>query len=143
MDKNCTRICRNKHYWICNGNLESRLPVCNNEDDLNCFNEAFDAVHQGILIKPCTKVQYKVVEDLYPHPVDEVEFVFHFTKPPLATVKEEYVIYDFVAMISAVGGTMGLCTGFSFMTVTNWLLNYIVSGFHFMNNQRRNRFKIH
>ena len=137
MDKNCTRICRKKHYWICNSNLESKLPVCNNEDELNCFYEAFDDVHEGILMKPCTKVQYQVVEDLYPNSLDEVEFAFHFSKPPQIKVKEEYIIYDFVAMVSAVGGTMGLCIGFSFVTVSNCLLSYIELGIHFSNKLQK------
>ena len=33
---------------------------------------------------------------------------------PKVHVKEEYLIYDGVAMISAIGGTLGLCIGFSF-----------------------------
>ena len=32
----------------------------------------------------------------------------------MAKVKEEYLIYDTVSMISVVGGFMGLCVGFSF-----------------------------
>ena len=42
--------------------------------------------------------------------------------PPLMTVKEEYVIYDAVAMISAIGGTMGLCIGFSFSDCSSLLI---------------------
>ena len=45
-----------------------------------------------------------------------------FVAPPLVTVKEEYVIYDAVAMISAIGGTMGLCIGFSFSDFSSLLL---------------------
>ena len=29
-------------------------------------------------------------------------------------VKEEYLILDFVAMVGSVGGTLGMCIGFSF-----------------------------
>ena len=45
--------------------------------------------------------------------------------PPLVTVKEEYVIYDAVAMISAIGGTMGLCIGFSFSDISSLLIRCI------------------
>ena len=45
--------------------------------------------------------------------------------PPLVTVKEEYVIYDAVAMISAIGGTMGLCIGFSFSDFSSLLIRCI------------------
>ena len=33
----------------------------------------------------------------------------------MSKVNEEYLIFDAVAMISAIGGTLGLCIGFSFM----------------------------
>ena len=42
--------------------------------------------------------------------------------PPKVTVFEEYLIYDFVTMISAIGGTMGLCVGFSFFDIMGLLL---------------------
>ena len=38
-------------------------------------------------------------------------------------VFEEYLIFDLVAMISAIGGTLGLCTGFSFSGVAGTMLN--------------------
>ena len=40
----------------------------------------------------------------------------------LAKVKEEYLIYDTVSMISVVGGFMGLCVGFSFYETSGTLL---------------------
>ena len=54
-------------------------------------------------------------------------------------MKEEYVIYYFVAMVSAVGGTMGLCIGFSFVAVSNCLLNYIELGIHFISKLKQNQ----
>ena len=41
------------------------------------------------------------------------------------SVKEEYLIYDMVSMISAIGGTMGLCVGFSFRECIDILLDYL------------------
>ena len=43
-------------------------------------------------------------------------------------VKEQYVLYDGVAMISAIGGTMGLCIGFSFNDTINFLLSIMEVG---------------
>ena len=40
-------------------------------------------------------------------------------------VKEEYVIYDFVGMISSLGGNLGLFIGFSFFDAFCWLLDLI------------------
>ena len=74
--------------------------------------------------KPCTKLQYKqdASTDVYDYyddainnvPKNQVKFGIQFVNPPRVSVKEEYIIYDSVAMISAIGGTMGLCIGFSF-----------------------------
>ena len=44
--------------------------------------------------------------------------------PPKMTVHEEYLIYDLIAMISAIGGTLGLCIGFSFASITSTTLGY-------------------
>ena len=52
--------------------------------------------------------------------------------PPLVTVKEEYVIYDAVAMISAIGGTMGLCIGFSFLDLARLCLEYLEDGSYYI-----------
>ena len=43
-------------------------------------------------------------------------------------IYEEYLIYDLVSMIGAIGGTLGLCIGFSFNDVCNFLLNHLESG---------------
>ena len=133
MNKNCIQPCRRDNYWICNKELESVLPVCDSEENNLCFENAEGIkvkdqeknTINNILIKPCTKLQYKVDEDTYSYAMDQVEFVFHFTKPPMTTVKEEYLIYDLVAMISSVGGTLGLFTGFTFLEMGNWLVKLL------------------
>ena len=45
------------------------------------------------------------------------EFELGFNEPAEVLVKEEYIIFDGVAMISAIGGTLGLCIGFSFLEI--------------------------
>ena len=40
-------------------------------------------------------------------------------------VKEEYLIYDILALIGAVGGTMGICIGMSFADLFRYLFNSI------------------
>ena len=40
-------------------------------------------------------------------------------------VKEEYLIYDILALIGAVGGTMGICIGVSFADLFRYLFNSI------------------
>ena len=40
-------------------------------------------------------------------------------------VKEEYLIYDILALIGAVGGTMGICIGVSFADLFRYLFKSI------------------
>ena len=49
-------------------------------------------------------------------------------------VKEEYVIYDFVGMISSIGGNLGLFIGFSFFDAFCWLLDLIQKWISNMNS---------
>ena len=48
--------------------------------------------------------------------------------PARVKVKQEYLIYDTVSMISAIGGTLGLCIGFSFREVSGVVLGYMEVG---------------
>ena len=41
------------------------------------------------------------------------------------TANEEYLIYDLVAMIGAIGGTLGLCIGISLKDMARVLLRFL------------------
>ena len=41
------------------------------------------------------------------------------------SVDEEYLVFDAVSMVSAIGGTMGLCIGLSFTGFASTILRYI------------------
>ena len=43
-------------------------------------------------------------------------------------IKEEYLIYDMIAFISSVGGTLGLCVGFSFYNFGSSVFEWIQRG---------------
>ena len=92
------------------------LPLCTDEIQTKCFQESFHSAMQFIesYSGPCTKLEYQVsslIESLGQS--NEAKFSWSFD-PSKVTVHEEYLIYDFVAMISAIGGTLGLCIRFSF-----------------------------
>ena len=120
MENNCSKICRDKRFWICNPDLEKVLPICASITGLRCFVQAKHLAEKNApLPKPCTKLHYTLTESLYPqsrHP-DEVRFELLQTIPPRVTVKEEYLVYDLVSMIGAIGGTMGLCIGLTYNVV--------------------------
>ena len=44
------------------------------------------------------------------------------------TVYEEYYIYDAISMVGSVGGTLGMCIGFSFTGIISFLTNILQQG---------------
>ena len=63
--------------------------------------------------------------------LNETEFEIKCAEPEGVAVKEEYVIYDLMAMISAIGGTLGLFVGFSFTNVSRLIfesIEFAISG---------------
>ena len=54
-----------------------------------------------------------------------VQINYYFAKPLVAQVYNEYIIFDTIGMIGAVGGTLGLFIGFSFNNVIDYLLGYL------------------
>ena len=63
------------------------------------------------------QLQYKTETDSWPlenEAKNEAELIVDFVSHFKVQVKEEYFIFDLVSVISAIGGTLGLCTGFSF-----------------------------
>ena len=87
--------------------------------------------NKDIILRPCVKIEYEThVSDQTPtHNNQSVQFWMTFSHPPKVRVKEEYLLFDMVSMISAIGGTMGLCIGFSFGDVTKWIVAHIEQGF--------------
>ena len=67
----------------------------------------------------------------------EAQFEFWFTKPSKTTVKEEYLIYDLVSMISAIGGTMSLCAGLNFLRLKSFLMRVCKFGFEYLSNNKK------
>ena len=82
------------------------------------------AVTSDMVMKPCTKIQYQSESTYWPRKSNVLELRIVYPQPSKVTVKEEYLIYDLVLMIGAIGGTMGLCIGFSFADVFASLIQY-------------------
>ena len=54
-------------------------------------------------------------------------FLYHFYDNS-TTVYEEYLIYDAISMVGSVGGTLGMCIGFSFTGIISFLINILQQG---------------
>ena len=59
----------------------------------------------GVTRKPCVKLQYKAETTTETVSDKKVaEYKLTFSDPPKVTVREEYLIFDGITMISAIGG---------------------------------------
>ena len=63
-------------------------------------------------------------------------FTIDFLDPPVVAVKEEYLVYDGVALISSVGGLLGICVGISFHGFSGVILRYLQVIFDWAKRQR-------
>ena len=132
VQKNCSKPCKpDSDLRVCYALGLSKgideLPLCMNKNDTQCFYDSFEFALESLDVYsgPCTKLHHLPLSKFNtPIEKDRAEIHVNFD-PPRTTVQEEYLIYDMVAMISAIGGTMGLCIGFSFTHFTSTSLNFV------------------
>ena len=134
LNKTCRNPCLPQNYWVCNEEMESLIPPCENPNpekskEILCFEDTLNWVkgqRKDIPIKPCTKLNYRLEETRlkHAHNKNQLRFEYFFSKPEMVTVREEYIIYDGVALVSIIGGTLGIFIGFSFKELITLLLGY-------------------
>ena len=109
--------------------IVEHFPVCENGEARGGFYEEVRKISKEIQIKPCTKLQYLGTSHEVPMPSqrDVAMFWYKFINPPIVVVREKYVILDFVAMVGSIGGTLGLCIGFSFYDFIKNLATHLAS----------------
>ena len=135
MTHNCSRICKPWYFYLCNNITElSQIPVCQNTTEEQCFEKVETYARKQVPIKPCTKFQYNIEKSPWINPDNTLHlaYMIDFQKPVRVTVKEEYLVFDLVSMISAIGGTMGLCIGFSFLDLARLCLEYLKDGSYYI-----------
>ena len=113
------------------------LPDCDSNEGIKCFNRAMkDAKKDTINVNPCSKIQYIGMAKTSRCPSNQAKLMLTFVPPPKMKIKEEYLIYDAIAFISSVGGTLGLCVGFSFYNFGSLVLRWIQKGIEIITHKR-------
>ena len=117
--KRCSPIPIPKHH---------EFEVCKQEVESTC---AFHVIHNlfgnvtatGKCKKSCTTIQYSgkvLYEKLWEE--NGMKLSYRYAPPEDTTVFEEYLVYDAIGVIGAVGGTLGMCIGFSFTNLTHVII---------------------
>ena len=74
-------------------------------------------------------MRYKYVTNVYEKPhKNKIRLRLMFLSPPMVDIKEEYLIYDYVGLISSVGGIMGICVGISFYGLSEHMMFWVRKG---------------
>ena len=133
MGKNCQQPCKDKslNFGHSLNVMLATFPQCKDLIQVKCFWKSINKViDEGLNdSKPCIRVEYKGEETTYnDQPQNKGKYLLLFSNPPKVVVGEEYLIYDGVALISALGGTMGLCIGFSFYNLAHVVFEWMALG---------------
>ena len=105
--------------WIWRSESVRKLRKCKSQkEESEAFDftkEAVDLITKNVTKLPCTKVTYHMGKD-GPYAKGNDKIMFHVTmqSPYEIEVNEEVFMLDLVGVIGSIGGTLGLCIGFSF-----------------------------
>ena len=128
------------------GTPNRTLKLCETSEDWECANEIFSNTvneYRKIYTSPCTKLEYNgrirqdismlelpdVFQGLTPN--TKAAFIaMSFEQPETVTINEEYLVYGVAEVIGAVGGTIGLFTGFHLHLILMEMISYL-AGFSF------------
>ena len=124
------------------------LPICNNNEtnyasymalgEIWAKVESFSAFKKELCPKLCTTVDYEgelAISGLikFYHIKTSATYIFEYKfKQSSVIVYKEYIIYDTISMIGSVGGTLGMCIGFSFTGLVAHVINLLQNGIMFI-----------
>ena len=76
--------------------------------------------------RPCHILEYQGKET-YDRKDQEYQFIltYRFAPPYMTTEHQEHLLFDVIGLIGNVGGTLGMCIGFSFIGMVSSILEFI------------------
>ena len=105
------------------------LPLCSTRSkDWSCLLRSLDKAKKKIkTLIPCAALKYKGSQTPFnPGGLEKsAKFILMIASPGKVLVREEYLVFDGVATIGAIGGTMGLCIGLSFFQMGSVIMMWL------------------
>ena len=110
------------------------LPMCNiqNSYEFDCARlHAFFYLLNNVTstkadgCKPDCRITQYSGRITYQEKSDTMAFRYSYSAPEMITIHEEYLLYDNVGLISAIGGTLGIFIGFSISHTFSTFLHYL------------------
>ena len=106
------------------------MPLCKTIDEFKCSYEIAKRIQndnsKNKCLPSCNLINFyeRAKYDDDQHENRKVTFAYRF-KDAMMKVEEEYLIQDFVGMLSSIGGTLGLFVGFSFVGLSSFVLEHL------------------
>ena len=101
-------------------NSNESFPICKLSEEYNCATDVvwqhhLEVEELGICKRPCTINEYHGYRTYWRSNSAKTTSVlsYYFLIPRHVTGRIEYLIFDTIGMFTAIGGTLGLCIGFS------------------------------
>ena len=123
--------------------LGNALPICNTVEEFQCSHKIALALKKDSdCLSACTQLDYEIVsgyaeDEEQTNAKRNITFAYKIAKTKMK-VEEEFLIHDFVGMLSSIGGALGLFIGFSFLNGVSFILNHFQSFIHrFASKNRR------
>ena len=93
--------------------------------------QVISRVKDSMIVQPCTKLSYLVKNTpYYSEEGNIVIYRMNFDASGKVKVSKEYLVCDLIGMIGAIGGTLGLCIGFSFSEMASTIIKIIGHAYH-------------
>ena len=79
--------------------------------------------------RPCHILEYRGDDALYASLDDNraLGFDYRFSPPEMTVYHKEHLVFDVYGLIGNVGGTLGMCLGFSFIGIFSSVIEFIES----------------
>ena len=124
---NCQKSCKD----VVLPQMFDSIPLCTDVRDINCARSQFEKANTKFLasesyygkcniIEYVGRTEFDVKKDNLKH-ASVIEYTFK--QPETMTVQTEFLVYDITTLIGSIGGTLGMCIGFSFTNVVSWILD--------------------
>ena len=113
--------------------VSNTIPLCQTEKEYQCAYEIVKKRHADNsstkCLPSCTRIDFKQLFDYKDDqdlPTEKRNiFIKYSLQNAKMKVEEEYLLHDFVDMLGSIGGTLGMCIGFSFVGLSSFLLNHL------------------
>ena len=133
------------------------VQICETNEEIKCSDEQFWNVWLGLrrgqynesnlCAKACETVDYIGEETGFFNVSSYYNGATHgiayqFDPPETVTLHEEYLIHNDISLIAYIGGTLGMCIGFSFTNVVTSILNFVQKGYSKLPNKHTGIIKV-